>query len=89
MSVPLTGYAITDPILATFGANPEIFYFYNVKEPSLIVLFAIFVAFFPALFLRIQTGLAKRVHAGFAGKLHNIFVGALTAIPESDWSCQR
>ena len=81
----MTGFAITDLILATFGANPEIFYFYNVKEPTLIVLFAIFGAFFPALFLWIQTGLAKRVHAGFAGKLHNILVGALPAIPESDF----
>ncbi|MFT4519420.1 MAG: hypothetical protein ACI9JM_001816 [Halioglobus sp.] len=43
----LTGFAISDPILTIFGANPELFYFHNIESTGQMLLYALVVAFLP------------------------------------------
>lgn len=73
----LTGFAITEPVLTILGANPEIFFFHDVESRTLITVYALIVAFFPALLLWIMTVAVAWIHSGLGRALHCIFVGML------------
>jgi hypothetical protein len=46
----LASFAITEPLLTIFGANPSLFLFHNVEGPLPIVAYALVVALAPAFF---------------------------------------
>lgn len=76
----LTGFAITEPVLGIFGANPGLFYFYNVSAVSLLVVYALTIAIVPALLLQAVTAIAGLFHRGVASALHVCFVGLLAGL---------
>jgi hypothetical protein len=76
----LTGFAITEPLLAILGDNPDIFHFYNIESPSLIFVYTIVVMLVPALVLWFTTVVLGWVNRGIARTVHGFFVGLLIGL---------
>lgn len=76
----LTGFAIAEPVLTIFGADPGTFYFYNIESRKLIILYAFSVAFLPPFILWSFSLAIGLVHRGLAFVVHYLFVGALAAL---------
>jgi hypothetical protein len=76
----LTGFAIAEPVLTIFGADPGTFYFHTIESRELIILYALSVAFLPPLILWIFSLVIGLVNRGFAAVVHYLFVGALAAL---------
>jgi hypothetical protein len=76
----LTGFTVTEPILTIFGANPSIFYFYNIDSASLTLLYAVTVAFGPALVLWFIIFLARCVSDCAALAVQYLIFGLLVGL---------
>ncbi|MDQ4082351.1 MAG: sulfatase-like hydrolase/transferase, partial [Actinomycetota bacterium] len=75
----LSAFAVTQPLLDVLGKNAE-FFAVRGSSASEIVLFALAVAFVPALVLLACEALAGALDARLAAVLHLVFVAGLTAL---------
>ncbi len=76
----LTGFAITEPVLSIFGANPSVFNFYNIDNRVLISLYAVIVAFLPATLLWVVSASTSLINRRVAITLHYVSVGLLSGL---------
>lgn len=75
----LTGFAVVVPMLGVLGENPELFVFHDITDPQL-VLFAIVLAFVPALILWAVDLVVMRIDRRAARVLHTGFLSVLAGI---------
>lgn len=80
----LTGFAITEPLLSIFGANPGIFVFYSIESFTQRALYAFLIAVVPAAAAWAAIWLIHHFNKGAAAVLTYFFVAALAAL----WAIQ-
>src|SRR3954454_13640954 len=77
--VALCGFAVAQPLLATFGTSPDTFIFRDASRADVVV-FALAIAVVPPVVLWLLEAIAGLARARAVRVVHLTFVGALVGL---------